>query len=55
MITVREPIDGKHWFPINTYADDTLAFRTGLQRIRLKIRYSNYKRFSADSTIQFAK
>lgn len=53
--TVREPIDGKHWFPIYTYADDTLAFRTGLQRIRLKIRYSNYKRFSADSTIQFAK
>jgi hypothetical protein len=53
--TVREPIDGKHWFPIFTYADDTLAFRTGLQRIRLQIRYSNYKRFSADSTIQFAK
>lgn len=53
--TVREPVDGKHWFPIFTYADDTLAFRTGLQRIRLQIRYSNYKRFSADSTIQFAK
>ncbi len=53
--TVREPIDGKRWFPTFTYADDTLAFRTGLQRIRLKIHYSNYKRFSADSTIQFAK
>ncbi len=53
--TVREPVDGKHWFPVFTYADDTLAFRTGLQRIRLQIRYSNYKRFSADSTIQFAK
>jgi hypothetical protein len=53
--TVREPIDGKHWFPIYTHADDTLAFRTGLQRIRLQIRYSNYKRFGADSTIQYEK
>jgi len=53
--TVRQPIDGNHWFPIYTYADDTLAFRTGLQRIRLQIRYSNYKRFGADSTIQFEK
>ena len=53
--TVREPVDGKHWFPVFTYADDTLAFRTGLQRIRLQIRYSKYQRFSADSTIQFAK
>jgi len=53
--TVRGPIDGKHWFPIYTHADDTLAFRSGLQRIRLQIRYSNYKRFGADSTIQFEK
>ena len=51
--TVRQPIDGKHWFPVYTYADDTLAFRTGLQRIRLKIRYGNYKRFGADATITF--
>jgi hypothetical protein len=53
--TVREPVDGKHWFPTYTHADDTLAFRTGLQRIRLQIRYSNYKRFGADSTIQYEK
>ena len=53
--TVREPVDGTHWFPIYTHADDTLAFRTGLQRIRLQIRYTNYKRFGADSTIQFEK
>jgi len=51
--TVRQMIDGKHWFPIFTYADDTLPFRTGPQRIRLKIRYSNYKRFGADSSITF--
>jgi len=53
--TVRQPVDGKHWFPVFTYGDDTLAFRTGLQRMRLKIRYSDYKRFGSDSTIQFAK
>jgi len=48
--TIRKPIDGKHWFPIYTYADDTLQFRTGPQRERLRIAYSNYKRFGADST-----
>jgi hypothetical protein len=48
--TVRKPIDGKHWFPMYTYADDTLQFRTGPQRERLRIAYSNYKRFGAEST-----
>jgi hypothetical protein len=53
--TVRHPVDGKHWFPVFTYADDTLAFRTGPQRIRLKIRYSDYKRFGSESSIEFGK
>jgi len=48
--TVRKPIDGKHWFPIYTYADDTLQFRTGPQRERLRISYSDYKRFGVEST-----
>jgi len=48
--TIRKPIDGKHWFAIFTYADDTLDFRTGPQRERLTIAYSDYKRFSATST-----
>jgi hypothetical protein len=48
--TVRRPVDGKHWFPVYTYADDTLQFRTGPQRERLRISYSNYKRFTVDST-----
>lgn len=48
--TVRKAVDGKHWFPIFTYADDTLQFRTGPQRERLRITYSNYKRFAATST-----
>ena len=51
--TIRKPVDGKHWFPIYTYADDTLPFRNGPQRIRLTIRYSNYKRFGAESTVTY--
>jgi hypothetical protein len=53
--TVRRLIDGKHWFPVYTYADDTLPFRTGPQRIRLVIRYSEYKKFGSESVIQFEK
>jgi hypothetical protein len=53
--TIRKPIDGKHWFPVTTYADDTLFFKTGPQRERLTIRYSNYKRFGAESTVTFEK
>ena len=48
--TVRKPVDGKYWFPVYTLADDTLQFRTGPQRERLRISYSNYKRFAVDST-----
>jgi hypothetical protein len=48
--TIRKPIDGKHWFPVYTYADDTLFFRGGPQRERLRIGYTNYKRFGVEST-----
>jgi hypothetical protein len=48
--TIRKPIDGKHWFAMFTYADDTLEFRNGPVREKLTIAYSNYKRFSATST-----
>ncbi len=48
--TIRKPVDGQHWFPIYTYADDTLQFRTGAQRERLRIAYSEYKRFGVEST-----
>jgi hypothetical protein len=48
--TIRKPIDGKHWFPVYTYADDTLFFRGGPQRERLRIAYTNYKRFGVEST-----
>jgi hypothetical protein len=48
--TVRKPVDGKNWFPVYTLADDTLEFRTGPQRERLRIEYSDYHRFGAEST-----
>jgi hypothetical protein len=51
--TFRERVDGKHRFPVHTFADDTLAFSTGALRMRMNIRYSNYKRFGASSTITF--
>ena len=50
--TIRRPIDGKHWFPTYTYADDTLQFRTGPQRERLRIGYSEYKRFGVESVFK---
>ena len=53
--TVRRPVDGKHWFPVYTHADDTLGFRTGPQRIRLMIRYSQYRKFGSESSITFGK
>jgi hypothetical protein len=51
--TLRKSVDGTHWSPYLTYADDTLPFRTGPQRIRLSIRYTNYKRFGAESNVTF--
>jgi hypothetical protein len=50
--TTRQKIDG-HWFPVSTLGDDTLYYRSGPQRERLSVRYENYKRFSAESTIHF--
>ncbi len=51
-ITVRKQVGG-FWFPVSTYADDTLYFRTGPQRIRLAIRFENYKKFGTDTTVTF--
>jgi hypothetical protein len=44
--TYREQIDGKFWFPTYTYADDDLVFPKGQTvHIRMKVRYTDYKRF----------
>lgn len=42
----RENIDGKYWFPTYVYADDVLEFKTGDQRMRMIVKYTNYKKFS---------
>lgn len=48
-VTYRENIEGHYWFPTYTHADDTLRFSTGPGpvRIRMTVRYENYKRFGA--------
>jgi len=51
--TTYTKVEGRYRFPTATLADDTLWFRSGPQRMRLTIRYSNYTRFSADSTVHF--
>lgn len=51
--TYREQIDGQYWFPTWTGADDTLYFSSGSQRIRMLVRYENYRRFGSDVTITF--
>jgi hypothetical protein len=46
--TFRENIEGRFWFPTYTRSDDTLHFKTGPDvRIRVAVRYTNYKRFGS--------
>ncbi len=53
--TVREALPGAGgcWFPVLTWANDVLPFRTGPQRVRFTIKYEKYQRFSADVKIQY--
>ncbi|MGO9228762.1 MAG: hypothetical protein ACLQKA_06065 [Bryobacteraceae bacterium] len=53
--TYREQIDGKYWFPTYTHADDTLHFKEMSQRIRLVVKYQDYKRFEGRSTIKYGE
>lgn len=53
--TARERVDGAHWFPVLTYADDVLTFRSGPVRVRFTIKYENYKRFAAVVKIRYPK
>jgi hypothetical protein len=46
-VTYRENIEGTFWFPTYTRADDTLHFKTGDVRMRMTVRYKNYKRFGS--------
>jgi hypothetical protein len=53
--TLWEPVEGGFRFPVHTYSDDTLDFRTGPLRTRMDIRYADYKRFGANSAIRYEK
>lgn len=52
-VTYRENIEGNFWFPTYTHADDTLHFGgtrdqpSSEVRIRMTVRYRNYKRFGS--------
>ena len=51
--TWREQVDGKYWFPTYTRADDTLHFVTTDVKIRMVVKYTNYKRFGSNVTITY--
>jgi hypothetical protein len=51
--TYREQIDGKYWFPTYTRADDTLHFKDSNQRIRMVVKYQDYKRYEGKATIKY--
>ena len=53
--TRYDPVDGEHWFPTRTEGDDILPFPSGHQRVRLLIEYTNYKRFTASSSVVFGE
>ena len=51
--TYRDQIDGKYWFPVYTRADDVLHFQTVDQRVRMTVKYEDYKQFKAQTGIQY--
>jgi len=51
--TYRDQVDGKYWFPVYTRADDVLHFKNGDQRIRMIIKYEDYKQFRSNTDIKF--
>jgi hypothetical protein len=52
--TYREQIDGKYWFPTYTIANDTLQFKENAQRIKLTVKYEDYKQFKTDTNIKYS-
>jgi hypothetical protein len=49
--TFRENIEGNYWFPTYTHANDVLRFTIGDVRIRMIVRYKNYKRYGVSIKI----
>jgi hypothetical protein len=54
-VTYRENIEADFWFPTYTRADDTLHFKDGDIRMRMTVRYKNYKRFGTTIKIGESK
>jgi hypothetical protein len=52
--TYRQQIDGKYWFPTYTIANDTLQFKEGPQKMRMTVKYEDYKQFKSDSVIKYS-
>jgi len=53
--TYRQQIDGKYWFPTYTKADDTLHFKDMNQRLRMTVKYEDYKQFKSTATVTFGE
>ena len=51
--TYREQIDGKYWFPTFTTANDTLFFTDNTVRLKMSVKYEDYKQFKSDVKITF--
>jgi hypothetical protein len=52
--TYREQIDGKYWFPVYTFANDTLDFENESVRLKMVVQYKDYKQFKTETTIKYA-
>lgn len=53
--TTRKRMPEGYWFPMLTVADDTLPFRSGPLRMRMRVEYANYQRFGTETIIRFEK
>jgi len=51
--TIRHRTPDGYWFPKLTVADDTLPFRSGPLRLRMRVEYLDYKKFGSDTVIRF--
>jgi hypothetical protein len=49
----REQVDGKHWFPTYARADEQIP--TGDNRIRIIVKWQEYKKFGAKSKITYGQ
>lgn len=49
--TYREQVDGRFWFPTYTTANDTLQFKDNAVKIKMTVKYEDYKQFKSDVKI----